>query len=58
MVEVIIAMLIARREETADASCADMRARIRFGIAIAAIIKMMPTAINNSTSENPFGLRT
>lgn len=51
------AVFIARREEAADASCADMRSRIRFGIAIAAIIKTMPKAISNSISEKPVGLR-
>jgi hypothetical protein len=53
----IIAEVIVRREPTADASFADMRARIMLGIAIAAIVKMMATAISNSMSEKPFRLR-
>lgn len=53
----IIAEVIVRREPTADASFADMRARIMLGIAIAAIVKMIATAISNSMSEKPFRLR-
>src|SRR5271169_30214 len=43
-----------RTEPTAEASLAAMRARSRFGIAMAAIIKIMATTINNSISEKPF----
>jgi hypothetical protein len=55
---VTIAALMVRSDETADASFADMRARIKFGIAIAARVKMTLTTINNSMSEKPFDLRT
>src|SRR5438874_9792567 len=37
----------------ADDSLAEMRARSRFGIAIAAMIKMIATTISNSISEKP-----
>ena len=53
----IMAEVIVRREPTAEASFADIRARIRFGIAIAAIVRMIDTAISNSISEKPFALR-
>jgi hypothetical protein len=43
-----------RIEPTADASLAAIRDLSRFGIAIAAIIKIIATTINNSMSENPF----
>jgi hypothetical protein len=49
----ICAMFSVRTDATADASFAAMRALKRFGIVIAAILKMMATTINNSTSENP-----
>jgi len=39
-----------------DASFAEMRARNRLGIAIAAMTKIMATTISNSISENPFGV--
>lgn len=52
-----MAEVIVRREPTAEASFADIRARIRFGIAIAAIVRMIDTAISNSISEKPFALR-
>src|SRR5579871_7031044 len=42
------AELAVRMEATADDSFADMRARNRFGIAMAAIIRMMATTINSS----------
>ena len=42
-----------RTEPTADASLAAIRDRKRFGIAIAAMIKIIATTINNSISENP-----
>src|SRR5215469_753029 len=41
----------------ADDSFAAIRARSRFGIAIAAMIKMIATTINSSISENPLCLR-
>jgi fructose-specific phosphotransferase system IIC component len=37
----------------AEASFAAMRERIRFGIAMAAMIKMIATTISNSISEKP-----
>jgi len=46
--------LTVRIEPTADASLAAIRDLSRFGIAIAAIIKIIATTINNSISENPF----
>src|SRR5215831_2206025 len=53
----ISAVLMVRTEPTADASLADIRARIRFGMAIAAMIRMMATTISNSISEKPFCFR-
>src|SRR5579871_571599 len=53
----ISAVLTLRTEPTADASLADIRARIRFGIAMAAMIRMMATTISNSISEKPFCFR-
>src|ERR1700685_2555178 len=47
---------MVRIEPTADASLAAMRARSKFGIAIAAMIKMIATTISNSISEKPFCL--
>src|ERR1700734_2057968 len=47
-------VLRVRTEPTADASLAAMRARSKFGIAMAAMIKMIATTISNSISENPF----
>jgi hypothetical protein len=41
----------------AAAWLAVMRDRIRFGMAIAAMIRMMATTISNSMSEKPFSLR-
>src|SRR5205085_6299117 len=38
----------------ADESLAAMRARNKFGMAIAAIIRMIATTIKSSISENPF----
>src|SRR5262245_26141840 len=40
--------------ETAEPSFAERRAASRLGIAIAAIIPMITTTINNSISEKPF----
>src|SRR5277367_2714822 len=45
-----------RSEATADASLAAIFERSKFGIAIAAIIKIIATTINNSISEKPFCL--
>src|SRR5215471_10691413 len=53
----IWAVLMLRREPTADDSLADIRARIRFGMAIAAMIRMMATTISSSISEKPFCFR-
>src|SRR6266705_820689 len=50
------AVLMPRSEATAEASLAEIFERIKFGIAIAAIIRMIATTINNSISENPFCL--
>jgi hypothetical protein len=41
----------------ADDSFAAIRARSKFGMAIAAMIRMIATTINNSISENPLCLR-
>src|ERR1700722_3194905 len=43
-----------RSEAAADESLAAIRARIRLGIAIAAMIRMMATTISSSISEKPF----
>src|SRR5690348_1140884 len=48
------AVRIVLSEPTADASFAAMRERSRFGIAIAAMIRMIATTINSSISEKPF----
>src|SRR6202041_37108 len=48
------AVTIVRTEPTADASLAAMRARSKFGIAIAAMIKIIATTMSNSISEKPF----
>jgi len=44
-------------ELAADDSLAEMRARNRFGIAMAAMIRMIATTISNSISEKPFCFR-
>jgi hypothetical protein len=44
-------------EATADASLAAIFERNRFGIAMAAMIKMTATTINNSINEKPFCLQ-
>ena len=49
-------MLIVRSEPAAEDSLADILARIRFGIAMAAMIRMIATTISNSMSEKPFPL--
>src|ERR1700693_56144 len=43
-----------RSELTAEASLPAILERRKFGIAIAAMIRMMATTISNSMSENPF----
>jgi hypothetical protein len=48
---------MVRTDAAAEESLADMRARMRFGIAMAAMIRMMATTINNSMSEKPFCFR-
>src|SRR5437867_8238118 len=45
---------MVRIELAAADSLADMRARSKFGMAIAAIIKMIATTISNSINEKPF----
>jgi fructose-specific phosphotransferase system IIC component len=51
---VTIAVLMVRTDPTAEDSFAAMRERMRFGIAMAAMIKMIATTISNSISEKPF----
>ena len=46
-----------RTEAAAEDSLAEILARSRFGMAIAAMIKMIATTISNSINENPFCLR-
>src|ERR1700704_3685679 len=46
-----------RTEAVADESLAAIRARIRLGIAIAAMIRIIATTISSSISENPFCFR-
>ena len=48
---------MVRMEEIADASFALIFERKRFGIATAAMTKIMVTTISNSISEKPFCLR-
>src|ERR1700735_155099 len=48
------AVFMVRMDPTAEASFAAIRDRSRLGIAIAAIIRMIATTINNSISEKPF----
>src|SRR4029078_4092215 len=48
---------MVRTELTADDSLAAIRARSRFGIAMAAMIRMIATTISNSISEKPFCFR-
>jgi hypothetical protein len=47
-------VLSVRIEPTAEASLAAIRDRRRFGIAIAAMIRIIATTISNSISEKPF----
>src|SRR2546429_2942154 len=48
------AVLMVRREPTAEASFAAIRDRSRFGMAMAAMIRMIATTISNSIREKPF----
>ena len=48
------AVLTVRQEATAEASLAAIFERSKFGIAIAAMIKIIATTINNSMTRNPF----
>src|SRR5580698_5378799 len=48
---------MVRTELTADDSLAAIRARNRFGMAMAAMIRMIATTISNSISEKPFCFR-
>src|SRR5579871_4926427 len=50
-------VLMVRMDATADDSLAAMRARSKFGIAMAAMIRMIATTISSSISEKPFCLR-
>jgi hypothetical protein len=50
-------VFMLRIELTADASLAAMRERNKFGIAMAAMIRMIATTISNSISEKPFCFR-
>src|ERR1700733_1334163 len=45
---------MVRSEAAPDESLAAIRARIKLGIAIAAMIRMMATTISSSISEKPF----
>src|ERR1700719_434177 len=47
---------MVRTEATADDSLTAILARSRFGMAIAAMIRIMATTINSSISEKPFCL--
>jgi hypothetical protein len=51
---VTMPVLMVRIDATADDSFAAMRARSKLGIAIAAMIRIMATTINNSIREKPF----
>src|ERR1700730_9372912 len=51
---VISPVLITRRELTAEASLAAILERMKLGMAMAAMINMIATTINNSIRENPF----
>src|SRR5258708_18278624 len=49
--------MMLRTEPTAEDSLALILARSRFGIAIAAMIRMIATTISSSINEKPFCLR-
>ena len=51
------ATVMVRIEAAADDSLLAILARSKFGIAIAAMIKIIATTISNSISENPGWLR-
>ncbi len=53
----IWAVFTVRTDATAEDSFAAIRARSRFGIAIAAMIKMIATTIKSSISEKPLSFR-
>jgi hypothetical protein len=48
---------MVRTDPTAEASLAAILDRSKFGIAMAAMIRMMATTISNSINEKPFSLR-
>src|ERR1700736_5400159 len=48
---------MVRSEAAAEESLAAIRARIKFGIAIAAMIRIIATTISSSISEKPFCFR-
>jgi hypothetical protein len=50
----MLAVFIVRSDATAEASFAAIRARSKFGIAMAAIIRMIATTIKSSIREKPF----
>src|SRR5215469_13704142 len=47
------AVLIVRNEAAAEDSLADILARIKFGIAMAAMVRMTATTISSSINEKP-----
>src|SRR5438874_269967 len=53
----MLAVTTVRTEAAAEDSFAAILARSRFGMAIAAMIKMIATTISNSINEKPFCLR-
>src|SRR5438270_9772531 len=53
----MFAVTSERTEAAAEDSLAEILARSRFGMAIAAMIKMIATTISNSINEKPFCLR-
>src|SRR5438477_1343648 len=53
----MLAVTSVRTEAAAEDSFAAILARSRFGMAIAAMIKMIATTISNSINEKPFCLR-
>src|SRR6267154_2032269 len=57
MEKVTAAVLMTRREATAEASLARMRDLRKLGTAIAAIIRITATTRSNSIRENPLCLR-
>src|SRR5579859_6637262 len=53
----MLAVTIDRIEAAAEDSLAEILARSRFGMAIAAMIRMIATTISNSINEKPFCFR-